>query len=213
MKTAGKISKFTLSLQKEFASYVKDKNNILDIGLFYYNHPLVKQKKDSQAIYGFDIRKAQLPPGYDHIVQGDVQEISKYFPQNHFDIILLGEVIEHLLDPYKAIGELSKILKNGGLLILSTPNPHGFPLLFVEWLNIKRYFYTKNHAFSFPPRWLERMLESNKFKVIKKYGLDYFFSIKVPIQISYAMVFVARKDDSLQSQYQIANFDEELNPQ
>ena len=39
-----------------------------------------------------------------------------------FDVVLLIEVIEHLSDHQAALGELARILKPGGSLILTTPN-------------------------------------------------------------------------------------------
>ncbi len=39
-----------------------------------------------------------------------------------FDVVLLVEVIEHLSDHQAALGELARILKPGGSLILTTPN-------------------------------------------------------------------------------------------
>jgi 2-polyprenyl-3-methyl-5-hydroxy-6-metoxy-1,4-benzoquinol methylase len=44
------------------------------------------------------------------------------FADNSFDYILFAEVIEHLKNPYDVIKELSRILKRGGILVLSTPN-------------------------------------------------------------------------------------------
>src|SRR5712691_6360873 len=39
-----------------------------------------------------------------------------------FDVVLLVEVIEHLENHRSALGELARILKPGGVLILTTPN-------------------------------------------------------------------------------------------
>jgi 2-polyprenyl-3-methyl-5-hydroxy-6-metoxy-1,4-benzoquinol methylase len=39
-----------------------------------------------------------------------------------FDVVLLVEVIEHLENHRIAVGELARILKPGGVLILTTPN-------------------------------------------------------------------------------------------
>lgn len=44
------------------------------------------------------------------------------FPDGCFDYILLMEVVEHLRNPYEVIPEISRIIKKGGMLILSTPN-------------------------------------------------------------------------------------------
>jgi SAM-dependent methyltransferase len=54
--------------------------------------------------YGIDLRKP-LP-----------------YADASFDIVLLVEVIEHLENHRIAIGELARILKPGGVLILTTPN-------------------------------------------------------------------------------------------
>jgi predicted SAM-dependent methyltransferase len=40
----------------------------------------------------------------------------------HFDIIFMGEVFEHIFRPYEGLAALSKKLKPGGHLILTTPN-------------------------------------------------------------------------------------------
>jgi SAM-dependent methyltransferase len=44
------------------------------------------------------------------------------FPDKTFDYVLLMEVVEHLRNPYAAISEINRIIKNNGHLIASTPN-------------------------------------------------------------------------------------------
>jgi len=44
------------------------------------------------------------------------------YPSESFDVVLLVEVIEHLENHRTAIGELARVLKPGGILILTTPN-------------------------------------------------------------------------------------------
>lgn len=44
------------------------------------------------------------------------------FPDNHFDVVISSEVIEHTTDPPKAIFEFARVLKPGGTLIVTTPN-------------------------------------------------------------------------------------------
>lgn len=44
------------------------------------------------------------------------------FADDAFDYLIFIETIEHLEKPFEVIGELSRVLKPGGKLILSTPN-------------------------------------------------------------------------------------------
>lgn len=44
------------------------------------------------------------------------------FPANHFDYVLLLEVVEHLRNPYVVMPEINRIIKNNGSFIMSTPN-------------------------------------------------------------------------------------------
>lgn len=45
------------------------------------------------------------------------------FPNDCFDMVLCSEVIEHISDSSAALKEIHRILKPGGTLILSTPQP------------------------------------------------------------------------------------------
>lgn len=57
-----------------------------------------------------------------------------------FDVVLCTEVLEHLPDPINAIKELSRVLKSGGMIILSAPlgcglhqQPHHYYGGFTPW--------------------------------------------------------------------------------
>lgn len=62
-----------------------------------------------------------------------------------FDVVLCSEVLEHLPDPVKAIREMSRILRGGGILILTAPFcslTHFAPQHFCTGFN--RYWYQKH---------------------------------------------------------------------
>ncbi len=48
--------------------------------------------------------------------------LSMPFEDNMFDYVISSEVIEHTPEPYKAIKEIYRVLKPGGIMVLSTPN-------------------------------------------------------------------------------------------
>lgn len=56
------------------------------------------------------------------IVNDDILNLSKHFQEKHFDIIICSEVLEHIPQYEKAIYEMQKCLKAGGLLIVTFPN-------------------------------------------------------------------------------------------
>jgi len=51
---------------------------------------------------------------------GDIENIA--YPAESFDLVVSCETIEHVLSPPKAISELARVLRPGGVLLLTTPN-------------------------------------------------------------------------------------------
>lgn len=41
---------------------------------------------------------------------------------NQFDVVMLADVIEHLMEPESALVEITRVLRPGGVFLLSTPN-------------------------------------------------------------------------------------------
>jgi ubiquinone/menaquinone biosynthesis C-methylase UbiE len=54
------------------------------------------------------------------LAQGDAIELP--FPSNTFERVYCSEVLEHLPDPAAALDEIRRILKSGGVAVLSVPN-------------------------------------------------------------------------------------------
>lgn len=45
----------------------------------------------------------------------------KIIPSGRFDIVVCTEVLEHTLQPFDAVKEIKRILKEGGMALISTP--------------------------------------------------------------------------------------------
>ncbi len=68
-----------------------------------------------------------------------------------FDTALLCEVLEHLKEPEKVLGEIFRILKSGGALIISTPflfPVHADPYDFQRWTDAKIRLIVESLGFS-----------------------------------------------------------------
>jgi ubiquinone/menaquinone biosynthesis C-methylase UbiE len=112
----------------EFAcDYVSGKTVVdLACGTGYGTALLAAQGKAS-SVFGFDVADDAL--GYakrkyhSEIIQfrqGRAEQIP--LPDQAVDVVVSFETIEHVADHHGAIKEFSRILKPGGLLIISTPN-------------------------------------------------------------------------------------------
>ncbi len=89
------------------------KKIILDIGAGY--RPISKEIK-SKKIIRLDGVKKYHPDVCCNINDGIPLK------KDSIDIIIAGEIIEHIFNPIKFIRECNKVLKKGGNLVLSTPN-------------------------------------------------------------------------------------------
>jgi SAM-dependent methyltransferase len=61
-------------------------------------------------------------------VRGDAEHLP--FADASFDVVVWSEVIEHLMRPELAVWEVSRVLRPGGLLVMTTNNASEMPLRF-----------------------------------------------------------------------------------
>ena len=96
-------------------------------GTGYGSHMLVTQGKAAQVV-GLDVasevinenrRRYSAQPNLSFEV-GDVCQLE--FPPGSFDLYACFETIEHVLEPLALLQEAKRVLRPGGVLLLSTPN-------------------------------------------------------------------------------------------
>jgi SAM-dependent methyltransferase len=133
---------------------------------------------------------------YDEQLVGDVTGVGGLLRGRFFDSILCGELIEHLENPYQLLRDLRPLLTKQGRLLVSTPNPLGFPVAIAEILRLRRYFYTQHHLYYFLPRWVVRLFEATGYEIvgIHPVGLWTPFGaiVPCPIALSYQVIYVGR---------------------
>ena len=106
----------------------------------------------------------------DEVVEGNIETIELPFACNSFDVAILSEVLEHLVDPWQFLKKLHPLLKIGGLIYASSPNVAHISVLRALLRN--RWDYTDRGCFDWTYlRWFtsatyREMVESAGFKVV-----------------------------------------------
>jgi SAM-dependent methyltransferase len=109
---------------KIFATYRFEK--VLDIGCgdgFFAKK--LQYACQAKEIYGIDISEEAIKESRRRGIiayRVDVEEESLPFPDDFFDAVYCGEVIEHLYDPDHLLSEVYRVLKRNGVFVLTTPN-------------------------------------------------------------------------------------------
>ena len=89
------------------------------------------------------------------------------FPADSFDVVFCDAVIQHLPDWEKAVSELSRVVKPGGVLVISVVNFWNLHSLFKAFMG-KRYEY--GFEKSFTKKELRRLMMDNNLSVLAEEG-------------------------------------------
>lgn len=108
--------------------------------------------------------------GLDNIFAGDLLEID--LPEDFFDVVHIRGTIEHLKDPRSNLEKMYKLLKNDGLLSVST-TPNIDSLAARIFKSKFRLAKGDEHIYYFSPKTIAKMLELTGFKV-KRIFYPYF---------------------------------------
>lgn len=167
-------------------------DRVLDVGCAQLPNPFLT----GRHVVGLDLDPMPLAPPYTRHVVGNALDLPALLPDECFDTILLGALIEHVENPYELLRVLHGSLAEGGRAIVCTPNPFGIPMLAAELLHSRRFFYTPHHLHAISPRWMWRMLERSGFRVLKTLGNGaclHGLWCPAPVILSYTVTYVAER--------------------
>ena len=107
---------------------------VLEIGAGTGNTLLyAKQNGYAQNIYGIELcemeNSNQKNEFFSDFIIGNIEEMELPYDEKFFDVILCGDVLEHLIDPYTLLKKLKKYLKDDGCIIASLPNIRQWDIL------------------------------------------------------------------------------------
>ena len=146
-------------IYKIFKSFVGLKNNIIDIGSGVGDIPLFLISKGYENMFIGDVHLSGLKYTEKSAVKKRYQfDLIKTPFRNHFDIVTMFDVLEHIDDDEKAIKNIHKMLKKNGRAIIMVP-AH-------LWL-WNREDDIVSHRRRYEVKEIKRKFEKNGFRVMK----------------------------------------------
>ena len=109
----------------EFMNLASEKLNILEIGCGVGSTLLeIKNINPSAILYGIEKNKqaALVAGNFAEILTGDVENFVFPYPENFFDYIILGDILECLYEPTSLLKKIKTYLKDDGQIIISIKN-------------------------------------------------------------------------------------------
>jgi 2-polyprenyl-3-methyl-5-hydroxy-6-metoxy-1,4-benzoquinol methylase len=113
---------------------------------------LVEIKKSGLAAEVVGVELMNLPgtnqenPLIDKLLIGDFEALEGQLEPSSFDVIICGDVLEHLINPWEVMKRLTALLKPGGEIIISTPNARYYGM-FVKIFIKGSFKYTDSGIF------------------------------------------------------------------
>ncbi len=104
------------------------------------------------------------------VVVGSVLNLP--FKNKSFDIVVSSEVIEHTANPLSAVVEMARVVKQGGVLIITTPNKFWYwSLVIATVFKLRKYQGIENWI-----SWnqLLQVLHNSKLEILHRKGIHAF---------------------------------------
>ncbi len=124
------------------------------------------------SLHGVDIDKKSLDLmkslGFRNLYFGNVEQLDKVNINETFDIVLAGDLLEHITRPGSMLDGIMGLLDKDGKVIISTNNAFGLNYQLRRWTgNFREHF---EHVCFFSPETLLHLFDRHGFHVIEMYG-------------------------------------------
>lgn len=146
--------------------------DVLDVGCSsgYLSRPL---SEAGARVVGLELdpEAAEAARGWcAEVLVGDVESIALPFPAGSFDVVLCGDLLEHLRQPEATLARLRPLLRPAGRLVLTTPNVANWAmrlsLLAGRWRYTERGILDRTHVHLFTRKTLVETVEGAGYRVL-----------------------------------------------
>ncbi len=161
-----------LSMLKRHSKQKTNTLTVLDVGCG--SGTIAEKIKDlGHTVKGLDFSDEALKRANARGIETKQCNLDEGIPEtsNTYDVVWEGDIVEHVFDPIGLLRESSRVLKQGGILLLTIPNDVGlisrlmilFGISHQEQMYRTSGFY-KHHTF-FTPSLIRFMLKKNGFEI------------------------------------------------
>jgi SAM-dependent methyltransferase len=161
---AGRRTTARLILRK-LRKYKRGQSRLLEIGCGA-GFLLEEAKKQGWDVYGVEPSKWAADYAKDKlgvkVVNGTLLDTN--FSLGYFDVVILSDAIEHLIDPKGILIQIRPLLSPQGMLYISTPNIES---LVSSLLKAKWWGFNQFHLYYFTKDTLRQMLDASGFGVVR----------------------------------------------
>jgi SAM-dependent methyltransferase len=161
---------------------VGDADRVLDVGCSS-GYLAERLQARGVAVVGLDIDEraaAEARRFCESVHVGDVETMDLPFEPASFDVVLCGDVIEHLRDPQAFLERVRPLLKPAGRLVLTTPNVANWAmrlsLLFGRFRYTDRGLLDRGHTHLFTRKTLQECLVAAGYRITR-----FDFTVPLPV--------------------------------
>jgi len=146
-------------------SHVNNDSKVLDVGCAMGGFLDYLHKKGLNNLYGIDLIENYVSyakkKGNYNIKLGSAESIP--FDNNSFDLLVIDQVMEHLVEPMKAFREAKRVLVDGGLLCIGVPDASRYDeIYFFDFY----WFLMREHIQHFDIEHMKLLAESEGFELV-----------------------------------------------
>ena len=166
----------------EMAEFLPDNaQNIIEVGcgegVF---GQMLKKHFSGSIVWGIEIDAAAVPQAkkqLDRVLKGDIDGLWDKIPNNHFDLVVFNDVLEHMIDPYSVLKKIQTKLKPGGYIVSSIPNIRYYHTLHAlvmagEFEYQESGVLDRTHLRFFTQKSIRRMYERLGYNIVRHSGIN-----------------------------------------
>jgi len=141
------------------------------------------------------------------VLLGTLDQVLDELPENYFDVIVLNDVLEHLLEPWDDLKLLKSKLKDQGAVVTSIPNvrysKNLFKMIFKrDWKYTEDLTLDRTHFRFFTKKSIKRMFRESGYQIESIKGINTTKSfLYFPFAIVFNILFLGSQSDMFFMQF------------